>query len=297
MKNIVPHLWFDKEARASAEFYVSLFPESKITRIQTIHGTPSGDCDILRFELWGQPFASISAGPMFKVNPSVSFMVNFDPSQDPQAATRIDEIWNRLADGGKVLMPIQEYPFSKRYGWIEDKYGVSWQLILTNPAGEPRPTIMPALLFTQNINGKAEEATDYYLSVFKNTKRGMLAHYPVNASPDQAGNVLFTDFRLQDQWFVAMDGGNAHAFTFTEGVSFIVSCDSQEEIDYFWQALSAVPAAEQCGWVKDKYGISWQIIPANMDELMKGENPEAAQRKTQAMLRMKKIDMEALRRA
>ncbi|MBP7005726.1 VOC family protein [Patescibacteria group bacterium] len=297
MKNIVPHLWFDKEARESAAFYVSIFPESKITQIQTIYGTPSGDCDILAFELWGQPFASISAGPLFKINPSVSFMVNFDPSQDSQAATRIDEIWNKLADGGKALMPIGEYPFSKRYGWIEDKYGVSWQLILTNPEGEPRPTIMPALLFTQTANGKAEEATNYYLSVFKDAKRGTLAHYPPNAGPDQAGNVSFTDFCLNKQWFVAMDGGNAHAFTFTEAVSFIVECDSQEEIDYFWQALSAVPAAEQCGWVKDKYGISWQIVPANMDELMKGEDAEATQRKTQAMLGMKKLDIEALRKA
>lgn len=297
MKNIVPHLWFDKEARASAEFYVSIFPESKITHVQTIYGTPSGDCDILAFELWGQPFMSISAGPFFKINPSISFMVNFDPSQDPQAATRIDEIWNKLADGGKALMPIGEYPFSKRYGWIEDKFGVSWQLILTNPAGEPRPTIMPALLFTQAANGKTEEATNYYLSVFKDAKRGTLAHYPANANPDQAGNVMFTDFCVQGQWFIAMDGGNAHDFTFTEAVSLMVQCDSQEEIDYFWQALSAVPAAEQCGWVKDKYGISWQIVPANMDELMKGENAEATQRKTQAMLGMKKLDIEGLRKA
>ncbi len=297
MKNIIPHLWFDKEARESAEFYVSIFPQSKITHINTIKGTPSGDCDILSFELWGHKFAAISAGPYVKINPSVSFMVNFDPAQDPDAATRIDKIWNKLSEGGTALMPLGEYPFSKRYGWIQDKYGVSWQLILTNPEGEKRPTIMPALLFTQAVNGKTEEATNYYLSVFKNAKRGALAQYPAGSEPGREGEVMFTDFTLNDQWFVAMDGGKVHDFTFSEGVSLIVTCDSQAEIDYYWEHLSAVPAAEQCGWIKDKYGVSWQIIPTNLDELMKGEDEAATARKTQAMLGMKKIEISALKRA
>lgn len=297
MKHITPHLWFDKEARESAEFYVSVFPESKITHLQTIHGTPSGDCDILEFELWGQPFMSISAGPFFKINPSISFMVNVDPSQDANAASRIDEMWNKLAEGGKVLMPIGEYPFSKRYGWIQDKYGVSWQLILTNPAGEPRPTIMPSFLFTQGVAGKAEEATNLYLSIFKNAKRGAMARYPSGMESEKEGSLMFTDFTLNNQWFVAMDSSGPHEFTFNEGVSLVVACETQEEIDYYWHALSAVPASEQCGWIKDKYGISWQIIPANMGELMKGEDAAATQRKTQAMLKMKKIDIEALKKA
>lgn len=297
MKNITPHLWFDKEALESASFYVSVFPESKILRHDVIKGTPSGDCDILSFELWGHTFASISAGPYFKINPSISFMVNFDPAQDPQAATRIDEIWNKLSEGGTALMPLGEYPFSKRYGWIQDKYGVSWQLILTQPEGEKRPTIMPSFLFTQEVNGKTEEATNFYLSVFKNAKRGALAHYPAGSDSNREGEVMFTDFTLNDQWFVAMDGGKVHDFTFNEGVSLMVNCDSQAEIDYYWEKLSAVPAAEQCGWVKDKYGVSWQIIPANMDELMKGENEAATARKTQAMLKMKKLDIETLKSA
>lgn len=297
MKNIVPHLWFDKEARESAEFYVSVFPESKITNINTIKGTPSGDCDILSFELLGHPFMSISAGPYFKINPSISFMVNFDPAQDAQAATWIDEIWNKLADGGKVLMPLSEYPFSKRYGWIQDKYGVSWQLILTNPEGEKRPTIMPSLLFVGGVCGKAEEAVDFYASIFQNAKRGMVARYPAGMEPDKEGTVMFSEFTLNNQWFTAMDSARSHEFTFNEGVSFIVNCDTQEEIDYYWEKLSAVPAAEQCGWLKDKYGISWQITPANMDELMKGENEAETARKTQAMLKMKKINIQALKNA
>ncbi len=297
MKAIVPHLWFDKEALAAAEFYTSLFPNSKITHHEVLKGTPSGDCDILGFELWGHPFMAISAGPYFKINPSISFMVNFDPSQDPDAATRIDTIWNALADGGKVLMPLGEYPYSKRYGWVQDKFGVSWQLILTNPEGEPRPTIMPSLLFTNQVCGKTEEATDFYLSVFKDAKRGVTARYPAGMEPDAEGTIMFTEFTLNGQWFTAMDSARQHGFGFNEGVSLMVNCESQEEIDYYWNALSAVPEAEQCGWVKDKYGVSWQITPANMDELMKGQDEAATQRKTQAMLGMKKLDIEGLKNA
>lgn len=297
MQKITPHLWFDKQARESAEFYVRIFPESKITNINTIHNTPSGDCDVVSFHLWGHDFQSISAGPYFKLNPSISFMVNFDPSQDTQAVARIDEIWNKLIEGGKILMPLMEYPFSKRYGWVEDKYGVSWQLILTNPEGEPRPTIMTSFLFAEEACGKAEAATDYYISVFENAKRGALTRYGAGREPDKEGTIMFTDFMLNGQWFVAMDSAYKHGFTFNEAVSLIVHCDTQEEIDYFWSKLSAVTASEQCGWCKDQFGVSWQITPSHMDELMKGEDAAATQRKTQAMLQMKKIDIEGLKNA
>jgi predicted 3-demethylubiquinone-9 3-methyltransferase (glyoxalase superfamily) len=235
--------------------------------------------------------------PFMLFTQSGSFMVNFDPSQDPQAATRIDEIWSKLSEGGMALMPLGEYPFSKRYGWIQDKFGVSWQLILTNPEGEKRPTIMPFMLFTQAVCGKAEEATDFYLSVFKKAKRGALSRYPAGMAPEKEGTIMFTDFTLNNQWFVAMDSAQDHKFTFNEAVSLIVNCDNQEEIDYYWEKLSAVPEAEQCGWVKDKYGVSWQIVPTNMDELMKGEDASATQRKTQAMLQMKKIDIQTIKQA
>src|SRR5574339_595072 len=98
MKKIIPHLWFDKEAREAAEFYVSIFPNSKITNITTLHDTPSGDTDSVTFELAGQPFMAISAGPYFKVNPSVSFFVNFDPSRDKNARANLDALWEKLSE-------------------------------------------------------------------------------------------------------------------------------------------------------------------------------------------------------
>lgn len=124
-QKIVPHLWYDKEAKEAAEFYASLFPDSKITNVTTLHNTPSGDSQIVSFELCGQKFMAISAGPYFKINPTVSFTVHFDPSRDKDALEKINEVWNKLSDGGTELMALDKYPFSERYGWIQDKYGLT----------------------------------------------------------------------------------------------------------------------------------------------------------------------------
>jgi predicted 3-demethylubiquinone-9 3-methyltransferase (glyoxalase superfamily) len=270
----------------------------------TLHDTPSGDTDAVSFELWGQAFRAISAGPLFEFNPSVSFMVNFDPlffdsSPSParDAREKLDEVWEKLSQGGRALMPIGTYPFSERYGWIQDRYGLSWQLILTDPQGDPRPPIMSSLLFVGENCGKAEEAIDFYRSVFKDAKLGSLARYSVGQEPNKEGTVMFADFKLENHWFVAMDSALEHGFSFNEAISFIVNCDDQQEIDHYWESLSAVPEAEQCGWLKDKYGVSWQIVPSAMDEMMGSGTPEQIARVTQAFLEMKKFDLSALQRA
>ncbi len=298
MQKIVPHLWFSTEAKQAAEFYVSAFGQgSKVTNVSTIHDTPSGDCDIVSFQLAGFEFMAISAGPLFTFNASVSFMLNFDPSKDKDARKHLDALWEKLSDSGTALMPLDTYPFSERYGWIQDKYGVSWQLILTKPEGEPRPFIIPSLMFTGDMTGKAGEAMDLYVSVFKNSKRGMTAPYPPGASPEPAAKIMFAEFMLDGQWFTAMDSGHMHKFGFNEAVSLIVRCKDQEEIDAYWNKLSAVPEAEQCGWCKDKYGLSWQITPVEMDEMMKNGSKEQIDRVTRAFLSMKKFDLAALKKA
>lgn len=149
-QKIVPHLWFDREAREAAEFYVSVFRDSRVTNVTTLRDTPSGDCDVVSFELAGQPFMAISAGPLFQFNESISFMVN---------------------------------------------------------------------------------------------------------------------------------------------------CKTQDELDYYWERLSADPEAEQCGWLKDKYGLSWQVVPSRLGELMQGGSEEQIARVTQALLPMKKLDIAELERA
>ncbi|MCG6658581.1 VOC family protein [Halomonas campisalis] len=296
-QKIVPHLWFDSEAKEAANFYCSVFPDSSVTNLTTLHGTPSGDCDIVSFTLWGCSFMAISAGAVFTFNPSVSFIVNFDPAQDKDAETRIDEVWEKLSENGEVLMPLDTYPFSERYGWIQDKYGLSWQLILTNPEGEERPLIIPSLMFVGELCGKAEEASAFYLSVFKNARRGELVRYPAGMEPDREGTVMFTDFMLERQWFAAMDSAHEHDFAFNEAISFLVHCEDQNEIDDYWEKLSAVPEAEQCGWLKDPYGLSWQIVPAVMESMMQDQDAERLGRVAQEFFKMRKLDLAALQRA
>lgn len=297
MQKITPHLWFDTEAREAAEFYASLFPDSTVTNVTTLHDTPSGDSDIVSFELAGQSFMAISAGPLFKFNPSVSFFVNFDPSRDKDARNNLDRTWERLSEGGTALMPLDKYPFSERFGWVQDKYGLSWQLILTDPEGDERPFIVPSLMFVGDVAGRAEEAIDHYLSVFKNSKMGTIARYGAGQEPDQEGTVMFADFMLGGQWFAAMDSAHEHQFAFNEAISFLVSCDTQEEVDYYWERLSAVPEAEQCGWLKDKFGISWQISPTALREMLTNGTREQIDRVTQTFLPMRKFDVAELQKA
>ncbi|HET9844086.1 MAG TPA: VOC family protein [Gammaproteobacteria bacterium] len=297
MQKIIPHLWFDQEAVEAANFYVSIFENgSNLINTETIHDTPSGDCDIVTFDLQDYRFMAISAGPLFKFNPSVSFLLNFDPAKDKNAREKLDAYWERLSSQGSVLMELDTYPFSERYGWLQDKYGVSWQLILSDKQGEARPFITPFLMFIGSNCGKAEDAINYYCSLFKNSKRGRTAYYPSGSAPDKEGSVMFADFQIEDQWFAAIDSAHKHPFAFNEAISFIVNCKNQKEIDYYWEKLSAVQESEQCGWLKDKYGLSWQIVPDILQELMSGDEQKKA-KVTQAFLKMKKFDIAELERA
>ncbi len=296
MQKIVPHLWFDTQAKEAAEFYCSVFPNAMITNSVVVPGTPSGDCDFVTFNLNGHDFMAISAGPLFTFNASISFMVNFDPSHDDQAEMHLRALWDKLMDGGEALMPLQEYPFSKLYGWVKDRYGVSWQLILSDPDGEDRPFITPSLLFAGVNTNKAEEAMNYYLSVFKDARPGELARYPEDTGPAKKGSLMYGDCMLEGQWFAMMDSGVEQPDTFNEAISLLINSDSQEEIDYYWQ-LSAVPEAEQCGWLKDKYGVAWQVSPADMNDVFAEGTPAQIEAVTKAFLPMKKLDIAAIRAA
>src|SRR3989344_2865213 len=259
-QKITPHLWFDKEAREATAFYTTLFKNSKVENITTITGTPSGDCDIVTFRLAGLDFMAISAGPYFKFNPSISLFVAFDNEKDIKA------VWDKLIDGGKALMPYNTYPWAHKYGWLQDKYGLSWQLSWSEHH-KLEQKITPLLMFTKDKAGKTKDAIVYYTSIFPNSKIELLVPY-AKGDGDKEGFIKHSRFTLDGQDFMAMDSSGPHDFVFNEAVSFVVNCDTQKEIDYYWDKLSAVPEAEQCGWLKDKYGVSWQIVPAVMNTMM-----------------------------
>lgn len=291
------HLWFDNQAKEAAEFYTSLLPDSAITFSSQLQNTPSGNCDVVAFTIAGQPFMAISAGPTFKFNPSISLIINFDPSRDARAHKRIHEVWEKLADKGLVMMPLDEYPFSKCYGWVADKYGVSWQLMLTDPEGEPRPVILPSLMFTGDVAGRANQAIDFYCTIFKDSKRGTTVLREQDMGPDKSGTVLFADFYIDGTWIAVTDSAYGHGFAFNEAVSLLIDCENQGEIDALFTALSAEPSSEQCGWLKDKFGVCWQITSVIINNVLKNGSQSQIDKVTEAFLAMKKIDVDALDKA
>ncbi|HEX2169541.1 MAG TPA: VOC family protein [Nitrososphaera sp.] len=290
MEKITPHLWFDNNAGEAARFYASVFKNSKIKNMTTLHNTPSGTVEIFTVQLLGQQFTLISAGPYFKFTPAVSFFVGYSTKEE------VDAIWKNLLEGGSALMELGEYPFSEKYGWVQDRYGLSWQVMYM---GDPniKQKITPTLMFTGKQSGKAEEAINFYTSVFKDGQIGGILRYGKGEEPDKEGTVKHAEFTLEGQEFAAMDSAHGHNFTFNEAISFMVHCDTQDEIDYYWDKLSADPMAEQCGWLKDKFDLSWQIVPTLMDEMLRDKDEKRIARVTEAFLKMKKLEIEELKKA
>lgn len=278
---ITPAIWCDGTADEAAQFYADVFRDASIAeQVPGIAATVS---------IHGFKLSLINGGNQYAPNPSISCILNFDPllfGGEEQARAYLDELYKRLSTGG-VLMELGEYPFSPRYAWVRDRFGMTWQLMLTDPDGDPRPFVIPSFMFGGTNHANAEEATDAWIALFDNSRRGVLYRYE-EGGPLDAGTVMFTDFTLRGTWMAATDSGTFHDFTFTPGVSIIVSCRDQEEIDRYWAGLSAVPEAERCGWCVDRWGVSWQVVPHNIAELM----ADAATR--DKILHMGKIDLTKL---
>lgn len=277
MQKIRPFLWFDGKAEEAAKFYTSIFKNSKIRSISQMSAT---------FQLDGLEFIALNGGPQFKFSPATSFFVECETREE------VDEAWKKLSKGGTVLMELAAYPFSEKFGWVQDEFGVSWQL---NLAGR-KQTITPFLMFVGEQYGKAEEAMSFYISLFKNSSVTRIERYGAGEA-EAEGTVKHAKFALNGQQFMAMDSGRQHPFTFTPAISFFVSCDTQEEINYFWEKLSAGGENDRCGWLKDKFGVSWQIVPPVLGDFLNDEDEEKSERVVKAMLEMGKLDIKALRRA
>ncbi|TCP18209.1 putative 3-demethylubiquinone-9 3-methyltransferase (glyoxalase superfamily) [Scopulibacillus darangshiensis] len=290
MQKIVPHLWYDKEAKEAALFYIGLFADSKLLNVTVLENTPSGDSEYVSFELAGQRFDAISAGPYFKFNPSISLMVACSSKEEVNAK------WNAFIEGGTELMPLGEYPFSKWYGWVQDRFGLSWQLMLMDKE-QTVQKITPNFLFSSDSCGKAEEAVKYYVGTFEDSGIGTISRYGEGEAASPKAKVNYAGFNLSGIHFSAMDNGSDADFNINEAFSLMINCNDQKEINYFWDRLSAVPEAEQCGWVKDQFGVSWQIVPDNMDDVMFKGSRDEIKRVTEALFKMKKIDIAALENA
>ena len=294
-QKIVPNLWFDSEAEEAANFYASIFKNSRVGRLDyygdsgaEVSGKKKGSVVTVDFELCGQKFVGINGGPYFTFSPAMSLAVRCETVEE------VDAIWKKLLSGGKVLMDIGEYPFSKRYGWLQDKYGLSWQLI---HCGTPQK-IEPNLLFVGGRRGQAMEAINFYLSLFKGSKINDCTLYGPNDPNGKEGEVMYASFDLAGQTFSAMDGGGEHDFEFTGAISFMINCDSQAEIDVFWDKIPAGGGKhQQCGWVADRFGVHWQVVPREMEKLITIADSTKREKVMKAMLQMKKLDIKTLEQA
>lgn len=277
MKNkFFPCLWQNGTGLQAAELYSAAFGDTVVTEYNGM---------VVMIDICGCKIMLLNAGPMFTPNPSISLFATFDDEK------QVDAAFKKLSEGGKVMMALDKYPWSDRYGWVQDQFGVSWQLMLAKP-GLMEQKITPALMFTQSMAGKAEEAMQLYTSLFPDSSVENISRYE-KGEADVEGTVKHGRFLLDGQMFVAMDSSAAHAFTFSEGVSICVNCDTQEEIDRYWNRLTADGGEESmCGWLKDKYGVSWQIVPSVLEKLM--SDPSKFQRVIQEVMKMKKLDIDKM---
>jgi predicted 3-demethylubiquinone-9 3-methyltransferase (glyoxalase superfamily) len=280
MKNnmIYPCLWFDGKAKEASDFYCSAFDNSVITYQNQM---------VVIFESYGQKFMCLNGGPEFTFNPSVSFYVICKTEGE------INRLRKHLIEGGSELMPMDKYDWSTKYVWLQDKFGVNWQLSYGGIEQTPQK-FSPVLMFTDKQVGKADQAIHFYTSIFEGSDIIGIVNYTKDDN-DIEGTVKHAEFTLGTHAFMAMDSSNMHQFSFNEAISLVVECETQEEIDYYWDRLTDSGEEIQCGWLKDKFGVSWQIVPTILSGLM--SDPSRSERVTNAFLQMKKFDIEKLLKA
>lgn len=217
VQRIVPNIWCNGNAEEAGEYYARTFENASFevesrypeTGLLDFQQPLAGQPLTVALTIAGYRFTLVNAGNEFHPNPSLSFMLNVDPllfdSDELLARASLEKMWHGLVDGGRVLMPLGEYPFSALYGWVEDRFGVSWQLILTDPAGEPRPFILPALLFGEAAQDRAGEAVDHYLYTFRGFPGGAA---PALVCCTQSPTVLQQPVRCSSVIFVSESSGS-----------------------------------------------------------------------------------------
>ncbi len=298
VQKITPNLWFDREAEEAANLYASIFKNSRVGDIVRagkagfeIHGLPEGTVMTVAFEIEGCRFVAINGGPLFKFTPAISFLVACRTKEE------VRSLWEKLSAGGSELMELGAYPFSELYAWVRDGYGLSWQVMAMGDR-EIRQKITPTLMFVGEQCGRAEEAIRFYASIFKDSRIGDIMRYGKGEEPDKEGSIKHAGFTLENQEFAAMESASEHKFGFSEAISLMIGCETQKEIDEFWEKLVSGGGQEGvCGWLKDRFGVSWQVTPTLLEEMMRDPDKDKVARVTDAFLKMKKFDIGELKKA
>ncbi|WDF70263.1 VOC family protein [Sphingobacterium oryzagri] len=271
--NIYPAIWFEKDAEQAFSRYTAQFAQSEIITTNPV---------VVSAKLKAVPFIGINGGPYFTPNPAISFMVICEEE------TEINQLWSALSDEGEVLMPLGSYAWSPHYGWLTDKNNVSWQLYQGKLDDVNQQAVVPTLMFCEAQQGRCQEAIAFYQTVFTDFKQQGEMLYPEGPAK---GQLMHAQFVIQDFTLMAMDSGVPQTFTFNEGISLVIACADQAEIDYYWQALTKDGQESRCGWCKDPFGVSWQIVPHDIDQIL-ANYPHAGS----ALMHMSKINVDDLKK-
>lgn len=276
MPKIIPFVRCEANVAELATYYLDIFPNSKLAEKNDI---------VVTIEIRGQPLGFINGGPHAKPTPAISFSLRIKEKE------LCDTLREKLSDGGQVMMPYDSYERSPAYGRCNDKFGVSRQVMRDNRETTATHAMIPSLMFIGANNGKTMEAMNRYTSIFPNSGIDFTRPYGENEFGENPEHLNHAEFKLFGQQFIAMDNGMDHKFQFDDGVSLAVSCDGQEEVDYYREKLIADGGSEvQCGRCKDRYGVSRQIVPIQSQQaIFHAETPEARQYAIQQMMKMKKI--------
>lgn len=273
--HLFPCLWYNQNATEAATHYLRAFPFVKKTASNSF-------VEMLSFN--GQQLMLLNGGPEFRLNGTISFYVVFENEEE------IDNAWNVLCEGGEVRMTLDTYPWSTKYGWVEDKFGANWQLSFGN-INELGQQLTPVLMFTGENAGKAEESMNFYTSVFPESSISGILRWGENGH-EKPGTIQHAQYRLNGYLMMTMDSSLSDKFFFNEAASLVVNCKTQEEIDHYWNRLTDGGSESRCGWLKDKYGVSWQIVPEVLGTLM--GDPAKSPAVVNAFMKMNKFIIEDL---
>lgn len=275
LNKMYPCLWFPDKKTEAVHFYLNTFRNSELLGESPLAST---------FTIMGTKCMILEGGPKYQVNPAVSYFIY---TGDFGEAERI---YNILKEDGKKLMPLQAYDWSPKYAWIEDKYGVNWQIDGEEIRSQQK--LVPCFLFANEKKLLVREAVQHYTGIFDNSRILLESPFTSHAEmPD--GTLLFSQFIIEGFIINAMSSLLTHDFAFGPGNSIVIPCDTQEEIDYYWEKLGDGGHYDMCGWLTDKFGLSWQIIPAELPALMADDKKR--DRVVEAFLQMQKFDLQSLR--
>ena len=296
VQKIAPFFWHDGTAEEAAQFHTQLFGGT-ITEIShypdagcDIHGQQAGQVMVASYDILSYRLHGINAGPIFKPSPALSLVVQIEDRSE------IERIWAGLSEGGTIMMPLDSYDWSGLYGWCNDRFGISWQITLPFGSDTDRP-VTPMMMFTGSVAGRAKEALSFYAQTFPGSTIELTNDYP-EGSNEPAGSINHGRATIAGTGLMAMDSAMDHKFGFDEGGSLTIACENQDEINYYWDKLVEGGGEHgPCGWLKDRFGFSWQVVSNELIAMYLVEDRDYAARAMQAMMQMSKIDIAAIKAA